>query len=265
MQIAGHFDSSSALCLVRRLSSRALIVGKGAYLKRGARILEESGFETWLHRTDGPSAADRHNERLLSSGDPNEVAANWPNWVLESLVVLANNPFILHDVTLRSIPNTYNLHISDVRRNRGLGHLCLVHTLLTGDLTTGITVQRLAPGHPVDGGPTLTIRNITLSLDDGFPGVMARLPTVWELALRENVLGDFEDRSPMMDVDSFGPEVSFDLLDRMVFGEGAFNKALAREGLGNFARYFPRTSEALIRHRKFWIREGLVLEEGNGG
>lgn len=242
------------------MSLRTLVIGQGSHLRRAVRILRESGYEVLIHLTDASSHRSPGPEVIVSSGNPNESAIYWPEWLKGSPIVAANNPFILNDSVLREFPHVYNIHVSNVHRNRGLGHLCLVHSLLIGDVATGVTSQRLTPGHPVDGSPTVSIREIPIKATDGFDRLMGKLSLGWESALREDILHAFREPSEYLAPKTLGPQVSLKLLNTMVFEEGAYNEALATQGLGNFSRFLPRTELALAEYREFWARNGMCPE-----
>ncbi len=236
---------------------RILIVGQGSYLRRAVRLLRSSGHEVWIHITDSSASYGVGPEKIISRGNPNDSAKIWPKWLSASPVLCANNPFILRDFMLREFPNIYNIHISDVRRNRGLGHLCLVHSLLIGDLATGVSIQRLRPECPVDGSPTVRIRRIPFDTTESFERIMKRLAAGWELALQEDFLHRIRQPSNDPLPEKLGPEVTFELLNRLVFDEGAYNETLAAQGIGNFSRFLPRTEHAVSEFRKFWAEKGL--------
>ena len=231
-----------------------MIIGQGAHVRRAYRILEASGYSVLVHLTEEASRASFRSEIVISSGDPNKAARNWPEWLADCPVLSANNPFILNDHMLERFPEIYNIHASDVRRNRGLGHLCLLHSLLIGDSATGVTTQRLAARHPLDGSPTVEIRQVPIEETDSFERLMGKLSSKWEFALKEDVTRAFRTYAHYLPPRTLGPYVSLDLLNRMVFREGAYSDSLAIHGLGNFSRFLPRTERALATYREFWAR-----------
>ena len=236
------------------MSARALVIGQGAYLRRATRILEASGYTVWVHLTDEFSRGSVKSEMIISRGNPNKIAMDWPEWLSESPILAANNPFIIRDDVLVKFPHIYNIHVSDVRRNRGLGHLCLLHSLLSGDSATGVTTQRLAAGYPLDGSPTVKIRPVPIKASDSFASLMGKLSSEWEFALKEDGVRAFRAPSQYLAPLTLGTHVSLDLINRLVFEEGAYSDSLAIEGLGNLSRFLPRTERAVADYREFWSR-----------
>lgn len=232
-----------------------ILVGRGSFLYRSAMHAVGRGLRVAAFVAGAPQAAsplDRLPVAVLGSGNPNDAQSAWSSVPRITPIVCTNNPYILEDHFLEVFHNTFNIHSSDVRDNRGLAQLCMLHSMLSGSTRGGATVQKLQIGAEVDASPTLCIRPVRWTNDSSFSSIFGLASGAWLQAFGE-VLAHLErgDECQSTPLD-YGPEISVELLRSLVSDEGAYSLALHRWGLGQYSRFFPKTSTLVADFQKFW-------------
>jgi folate-dependent phosphoribosylglycinamide formyltransferase PurN len=230
------------------------LVGRGAFLSRAYAIASRARLRAAVYLTGAETdrlVFESQEVPILGFGDPNRIVSERLQALSgDTPVVCANNQFILSERFLRRFPKTYNIHISDVRVNRGFGQLCLVDSMIRRENATGVTVQRLRPGDGVDASPTLSIVEVPFEDGDSFSLIMASLVRAWSAAFGE-LLQNFRDPSKYYQV-NFGGLVTHESLRTRVLVEDGYSLGLHRRGLEHYSAYFPKSNRLVEEFRRHW-------------
>jgi len=235
------------------MTHRVWVIGQGAFLTRTVRKLTSSGFSPIVHETSIKSSSLKNSKDIFSRGNPNINDPGESTVPLLTPVILANNPYILSDDFLTRRTNVFNLHNSDVQLNRGLAQICILDSMLTGSQTFGTTLQKLTPRVEVDSSPTLHIESFKLTKTASFEEITIRTSEAWFHTLDRILIPSLENNSPPIPLQiEFGPIVSPNTLREKVYGQKMFNEAIQEKGLGNLAKFFPRTNALVEEFQNFW-------------
>jgi len=230
-----------------------LVIGSGSYLSRALRILVTEGFSPVIHSTKTEDGVLPLSLRASSKGDPNSRFLTGYPVSIETPVICVNNPFILdREFLLRHI-NVYNIHNSDVTQNRGLAQFCTIDTMLNGSLSSGVSLQKIAPGADVDANPTLLIEKFRIPAEFGFEDIMLGLKASWLRSFSRFLIPHLRGESILPELSiPFGPVVTAASVRDRVFNLDAFDPRLMELGLGNFTRFFPKASSMVNDFQDHW-------------
>ena len=154
------------------------LIGQGALLSRAVKTLESQSVSILgvcpTSATDIPKHVNRYVKEEYF-GNPGYWAAVpdfFDDW--EVVVLSLNNPFIIPDKILNKKAYFYNIHNGDTDRYRGLAELCILSALINKESEYGVTLQRILPNRPVDGGDTIAKMNFDIYQGDDFETLMVR-------------------------------------------------------------------------------------------
>jgi len=215
-------------------------------------VLSQAGFDPVVHSTTS-RAEESPQSTSATWGDPNLSFPGEKLVLFETPVICVNNPFILEEEFLRKHASVYNIHNSDVAKNRGLAQICTIDTMLDGGTFSGVSLQKISAGLEVDASPTLHIETFPIPDGFGFEDIMSSLQNVWLRVLSNYLVPHLKAESVLPEREiAFGPVVTHASVSDKVLKQGAFSGPLMASGLGNFSRFFPRTEGLIAGFREHW-------------
>lgn len=220
-----------------------LLIGGGSLLWQAAAHVARSGhrLDAVCCRPDDPALP-----RLQRSGLPvapvSRPDSDLPPWIArcaDGLLFSVNNRWLLSDALLASVPRAFNIHGGLTQHHRGLAELCVFSALCEGATGYGVTLHRLAPGQPVDGGEVVDQTRFEIAPQQGFADVMTQVirhcQAIFERQLEAIVAGQEQARAVPLSAQALG----WRDLPALIARTPPERLARAR-ALGPYAPHFPR-------------------------